>query len=111
MLSLAVEYQVITVQNRCESFITSKLEPAKNHEVDSNDIPTLLSYAECAEKYDLQSILELAVDLLARYDVTLLKQADVKSRAPGEIWTDILEKRNSLLTTCLANVVKNGNVF
>ena len=79
--------------------------------MDHNDIPTLLSYAECTEKYDLQSISQLVVDLLARYDVKMLKQADVKDRVTGEVWTDILEKRNSLLTTCLANITGNGKCF
>lgn len=77
----------------------------------SNDIPSVLSYAECAERYDLPSILQLAVDLLARYDVNLLKQEGVKDHVTGEVWTDILEKRNSLLTTCLANVAGNGKYF
>ena len=108
MLSLAVEYQVTAVQNRCESFLTSKLEYAKNQKLDRNDIPTLLSYAGFAERYNLQSILHLAVDLLARYDVKLLKEADVKGHVTAEVWADILEKNNSLLTTCLANVTGKG---
>lgn len=111
MLSLAVEYQVTAVQNRCESFLTSELEQAERHKMDPNDIPTVLSYAKCAERYDLPSILQLAVDVLARYDVNLLKQEGVKDHVTGEVWTDILEKRNSLLTTCLANVARNGKYF
>ena len=79
--------------------------------MDPNDIPTVLSYAKCAERYDLPSILQLAVDLLARYDVNLLKEEGVKDHVTGEVWTDILEERNSLLTTCLANVARNGKYF
>ena len=79
--------------------------------MDRNNIQTLFSYAECAERYELRSILQLAVDLLARYDVKLLKEADVNGHVTGKVWTDILEKRNSLLTTCLANVAGNGKCF
>ena len=53
----------------------------------------------------MPNISEQAVNLLVRYDVKLLKQAGVS----GELWIEILEKRNSLMTTFLKNVAGKGN--
>lgn len=110
-LSLAVEYQVAAIQDLCESFLTRKLQRAKDNRKNVINISTLLRYIECAETYDLPSILQLTIDLLAINDVVLLKQAGVDSCVSGEIWTKILEKRNSLMTTCLKNIVNKGNCF
>ena len=105
ILSLSVEYQVTALQDRCESFLSKTLEHVQNHESDRLDIPTLLRYRECSTKYNLPNISEQAVNLLIRYDVKLLKQAGVS----GELWLEILEKRNSLMTTFLENVAGKGN--
>ncbi|XP_078315796.1 BTB and MATH domain-containing protein 36-like [Crassostrea virginica] len=77
ILSLSVEYQVTALQDRCETFLTKTLEHVQNYESDRLDIPTLLRYRECSTKYNLPNISEQAVNLLARYDVKLLKQAGV----------------------------------
>ena len=63
LLSLAVEYQVKAVQERCESFPTSKLHQAQNGEIERINTPTLLSYVEWVEKYNLPNILRQAVQL------------------------------------------------
>ena len=111
ILSLSVEYQVTALQDRCESFLTKTLEHVQNHESDRIDIPTLLRYIACSTKYNLSNILEQVVNVLIRYDVKLLKQAGVKtcSYVSEELWTEILEKRNSLMTTFLENVAGKGN--
>ena len=109
ILSLSVEYQVTALQDLCKSFLTKTLERVQNHESDRIDIPTLLRYIECSTTYGLPNIFEQAVNLLIRYDVELLKQAGVKMCISGELWTEILEKRNSLMTTFLENVAGKGN--
>ena len=106
---MSVEYQVTALQDRCESFLSKTLEHVQNHESDRLDIPTLLRYRECSTKYNLPNISEQAVNLLIRYDVKLLKQAGVKTYVSEELWTEILEKRNSLMTTFLENVAGKGN--
>ena len=110
ILSLSVEYEVTSLQDRCETFLTNTLEHVQNHESERIDIPTLLRYIECSKVHDLQNILEQVVNLLVRYDVKLLKQAGVKTcpYVSGELWTEILEKRNSLMTTFLENVAGKG---
>ncbi|XP_022294919.2 uncharacterized protein LOC111105038 [Crassostrea virginica] len=109
ILPLAIEYQVTAVQDRCESFITKKLKQATNHEIERMDIPTLLSYIEYAEKYKLPTILALAVNLCARYDIPVLKEAGVEDRVSEKTWKEILEDRNSLMTTFMRKILQTGN--
>ena len=108
ILPLAIEYQVTAVQDRCESFLTQKLKQATNHEIERMDIPTLLSYIECAEKYKLPTILALAVNLCARYDIPVLKEAGVEDRVSEKTWKEILEDRNSLMTTFVRKILQTG---
>ena len=111
ILPLAIEYEVTAVQDRCESFITKKLKQATNHEIERMDIPTLLSYIECAEKYEMSTILALAVNLCARYDIPVLQEARVEDRVLEKTWKEIVRDRNALMTTFMRKILLKGTFF
>lgn len=108
ILPLAIEYQVTAVQDRCESFLTKNMKKATNHEIEPINIQTLLSYIECAEKYNLSTILALAVNLCARYDIPVLQEANVEDRVSEKTWKEIVGDRNSLMTTFMRKILQRG---
>ena len=87
------------------------MKMATNHEIEPINIQTLLSYIEFAENYNLSTILPLAVNLCARYDLAVLKEAEVEDRVSEKTWKEIVADRNSLMTTFMRKILQRGIFF
>lgn len=96
ILPLAEEYQVVKVKARCEDCMIQALQ-LTTQGIPQIDTRTLLYYAANAEFYNLSSALPLVVQMCAKYDDLLLKQAGIETLISERMMIKIAHERNKLL--------------
>lgn len=73
------------------------------------DTKTLLIYVTNAEVYNLSSVLPLAVQVCAKYDEQLLKQAGSETLLSERMMMKIVQERNKLLQDFAILKIQKGN--
>lgn len=73
------------------------------------DTKTLLIYVTNAEVYNLSSALPLAVQVCAKYDEQLLKQAGSETLLSERMMMKIVQERNKLLQDFAILKIQKGN--
>lgn len=96
ILPLAEEYQVLQVKERCEDCMIKILQSTTEGTLQI-DTQTLLNYAANAETYNLSLALPLAVQMCAKYDEQLLKEAGSKTLLSVKMLLNIAQERIKLL--------------
>lgn len=109
ILPLAEEYQVLKVKARCENCMIQALQLTSKG-VPQIDTRTLLHYASYAEFYNLSSALPVAVQMCAKYDDQLLKQAGIEDLISERMMMKILQERNKLLQNLAILKLQKGNI-
>lgn len=72
------------------------------------DTKTLVYYAYNAEQYNLSSALPLVVQMCAKYDEQLLKQAGIENLISERILMKITQERNKLLQNLTILKIQKG---
>lgn len=108
ILPLAEEYQVLQVKARCEDCMIQTLQ-LTTQGIPQIDTQTLLIYVTNAELYNLSSALPLAVQVCAKYDEQLLKQAGSETLLSIRMMMKIAQKRNKLLQDFAILKIQKGN--
>lgn len=108
ILPLAEEYQVLKVKARCENCMIQALQLTSKG-VPQIDTRTLLHYASYAEFYNLSSALPVAVQMCAKYDDQLLKQAGIEDLISERMMMKILQERNKLLQNLAILKLQKGD--
>lgn len=108
ILPLAEEYQVLKVKARCENCMIQALQLTSKG-VPQIDTRTLLNYASYAEFYNLSSALPVAVQMCAKYDDQLLKQAGIENLISDRMMMKIAQERNKLLQNLTILKLQKGD--
>ncbi|XP_062569335.1 uncharacterized protein LOC134231387 [Saccostrea cucullata] len=107
--SLADEYQIMDLKDKCESFILDHCKQAsKNREI-RIDIKTLLEYASYAENHNMTLALSLIIKLCSRHSAESLKRAKLKAKVSADTHRKILDIRCSLMERQVATSVEKGD--
>lgn len=79
-----------------------------NQGIPQIDTKTLVYYAYNAELYSLSSALPLVVQMCAKYDEQLLKQAGIENLISERILMKITQERNKLLQNLTILKIQKG---
>lgn len=79
-----------------------------NQGIPQIDTQTLVYYAYNAEQYNLSSALPLVVQMCAKYDEQLLKQAGIENLISERILMKITQERNKLLQNLTILKIQKG---
>lgn len=79
-----------------------------NQGIPQIDTKTLVYYAYNAEQYSLSSALPLVVQMCAKYDEQLLKQAGIENLISERILMKITQERNKLLQNFTILKIQKG---
>lgn len=108
ILPLAEEYQVLKVKARCADCMIKTLQLTTQGTLQINT-RNLLYYAANAELYNISSVLPLAVQMCAKYDERLLKEAGSEILLSERMMMKIAQERNKLLQDFAILKIQKGN--
>ncbi|KAJ8319905.1 hypothetical protein KUTeg_001492 [Tegillarca granosa] len=105
MLKLAVEYKVVTLQQRCEHFLLDQLQ--KNPKKLAPD--KLILYMHLAETYNLEEVKNLSFDVATRTSSDLLENTEGFWNLPHVVTSSLFVQRLKLFEQAGKKINKKLN--
>ncbi|XP_061176167.1 kelch-like protein 23 [Saccostrea echinata] len=102
--SLADEYQIMDLKDKCESFILENCKRASENREICIDIETLLEYASYAENHNMPLALSLIIKLCSKHSNESLKKANLEAKVSADTHRKILDIRCSLMERKVATI-------
>ncbi|XP_062605982.1 uncharacterized protein LOC134267788 [Saccostrea cucullata] len=106
--SLADEYQIMDLKDKCESFILDHCKQVSENRGIRIDVETLLDYATYAENHNMTSALSLIIKLCSKHSTESLKKANLEAKVSADTHRQILDVRCSLMERQVATSVEKG---
>ncbi|XP_062590741.1 uncharacterized protein LOC134252316 [Saccostrea cucullata] len=108
VVSLADEYQIMNLKDKCESFILEDCKRACGEGNYRIETETLLDYAACSEEHNLTLVLPLIKELCSKHSFESLKEANIDTKVTADMRRNILETRCALMEQEIVSSLDKG---
>ncbi|XP_062590743.1 kelch-like protein 3 [Saccostrea cucullata] len=106
--SLADEYQIMDLKEKCESFILENCKRTNEEKGYCIQSETLVNYAACAEKHNMVLALPLIMNLCSKKPSESLKRGGIERKVSTESQRKIWDIRLTFAEQEISSILDNG---